>query len=124
MTTALHVMVGLVIAAMVVPLLLLLLYALADALNLSFASRILDVAYRALMFEFAIGTIVNVVGGLAIVGLGIWGGFAAPRLLYQMLALVIVPYGAWRVWRGVAIWLPAAAKSQPPDSASGRSRSR
>lgn len=115
MTSALQIIAALAIAAIVVPLLLLLLYALADALKLPFAARILDAAYRAMLFEFAVGTLVNVLGGLAIVALGVWGGVALPKLVYRVLALVIVPYGAWRVWLGIAIWLPAAQKSQAPD---------
>lgn len=120
MTTALQIIAALALAAIFVSLLLLLLYTLADKLQLPFASRILDVAYRAMMVEFAVGTLVNVVGGLAIIGLGIWGGFALPKLLYRLLALVIVPYGAWRVWRGIAIWLPASSRAKAPDPVGDR----
>lgn len=121
---ALHIVAAIAIAAIVVPLLLLLLYALADALKLPFAGRILDIAYRALMVEFAVGTVVNVLGGLAIIGLGIWGGIAFPKLLYRILSLILVPYGAWRMWRGIAIWLPAAPKPQASDRIGAKGRRR
>ncbi len=107
MTTVLTIIGIIAITAIAVPLALLLLYALANALKLPFADRILAGAVHALVLEFAVGTFMNIAGGIVIVSLGLWAAVDLPRPSYRLLALLILPYGLWRIWLGVAVSLPA-----------------
>jgi uncharacterized membrane protein required for colicin V production len=119
-TTIVTILGAALIVAVVLPLLLMLLFVIADALGLSFADRILGVAVHALIVEFAIGSVVNVLGGLTIVALAIWGSWHFLDTMFWPLLLLLIPVGLWRVWKGVAIWMPAERTSPPPDQVPAR----
>ncbi|MDJ1637630.1 hypothetical protein [Rhizobium rhizogenes] len=105
MTTILTIIAVILIAAVMLPLFLFLVFVAADALGLSFADRVLGVAVHAMIIEFAIGSVVNVVGGFAMVALAIWGSLHFPETTHRLLSLILIPVGLWRVWRGVMIWI-------------------
>ncbi|MEZ2222702.1 hypothetical protein [Rhizobium sp. RCC_161_2] len=107
------------IAAVMLPLFLFLVFAAADALGLSFADRILGVAVHAVIIEFAIG---SVVGGFAIVALAIWGSLYFPETAHRLLSLILIPVGLWRVWRGVVIWISGDRTQPSSDPAKKQAR--
>jgi hypothetical protein len=111
-TTVPTIIAVILIAAVMLPLFLFLVFEAADALGLSFADRILGVAVHAMIIEFAIGSTVNVVGGFAMVALAIWGSLHFPETTHRLLSLILIPVGLWRVWRGVVIWI-SGDRTQP-----------
>ena len=91
------------IAIACAPLLLLGLYLLADALGFSkVAERLLDACSAFLTLQGYTGGIINLVGGLALAGLGVWGISHATGLMFLLPALLI-PFGLWRSWRGLCV---------------------
>ncbi|MGV1760045.1 hypothetical protein ACQZ6F_29730 [Rhizobium sp. A22-96] len=122
MTTVPAIIAVILIAAVMLPLFVFLVFVAADALGLSFADRILAVAVHALIIEFAIGSVVNVVGGFAIVALAIWGSLHFPEMAYRLLSLILIPAGLWRVWRGVVIWISGDRTQPSPDPAKKRAK--
>lgn len=93
----------LLIAVAVAPLLLLLLYVIADRLGLKLADRLLDPIGWVLKLQWFTGGVVNVVGGLAIAALGVWAMLHFPLIWQGLLSALLVPFGLWRVWRGWAV---------------------
>jgi hypothetical protein len=93
MTTLPIILVTILVAAVVIPLALLLIFMIADALGLPFADTILGVAVHAIIVEFAIGSVVNLVGGIAIAALGIWGSLHFGGLPHGLLSLILIPVG-------------------------------
>ena len=85
------------------PLLLLGLYLLADALGFSkVAERLLDACSAFLTLQGYTGGIVNLLGGLALAGLGIWGiGHSAGLMV--LLPALLIPFGLWRSWLGIRV---------------------
>ncbi|OCJ09481.1 hypothetical protein A6U86_26985 [Rhizobium sp. AC27/96] len=110
------------IAAVMLPLFLLLVFAAADALGFSFAGRVLGLAVHAMIIELAIGSVVNVVGGFAMVALAIWGSLHFPEVAHRLLSLILIPVGLWRVWRGVVIWISSDRTQPSSDPAKKRPR--
>lgn len=104
------------IAAAVLPLLLLAVYALASYCGLSIADRLLDATVATLTVGWVIGCIVNIVGGLALVGLGIWAAIVFPAPLVRFAMALLVPFGLWRLWRGVTGLPVGAPPSDPPST--------
>jgi hypothetical protein len=47
--------------------------------------------------------VVNIVGGLAIAALGVWAVLHAWPAWQGLLACLLVPFGLWRTWRGIAV---------------------
>lgn len=91
------------IAIACAPLLLLGLYLLADTLGLSkTAERLLDACSAFLTLQGYTGGIVNLLGGLALCGLGIWGIGHSTNLMLLLPALLI-PFGLWRSWLGIRV---------------------
>lgn len=85
------------------PLLLLGLYLLADALGFSKAAeRLLDACSTFLTLQGYTGGLVNLLGGLALAGLGVWGISHAAGLMVFLPALLI-PFGLWRSWLGIRV---------------------
>ena len=85
------------------PLLLLGLYLLADALGFSKAAeRLLDACSTFLTLQGYTGGIVNLLGGLALCGLGVWGINHAAGLMVLPPA-PLIPFGLWRSWLGIRV---------------------
>lgn len=96
------VLVYFLIGVVFAPLLLLGLYAVCSYFNVKIADRILSLVFRFLTVELAVGGVLNLVGGLAISALGIWSALyleSAPHL-FRFLAVLLVPFGLWRAFRG------------------------
>ncbi|QRF56354.1 hypothetical protein [Variovorax paradoxus] len=103
-----HTLIGiaayLLIGIAVAPLLLLGLYVLADRLGLKVADRMLSLTARLLQVQWLGGGVVNIVGGLLIAALGIWAALSLAPPLHRLAgALLLVPFGLWRTFRGVAV---------------------
>ena len=85
------------------PLLLLSLYLLADVLGFrKTAERLLDACSAFLTLQGYTGGIVNLLGGLALCGLAVWGINHATGLMVLPPALLI-PFSLWRGWRGLCV---------------------
>ncbi len=103
-----HTLIGiaayLLIGIAVAPLLLLGLYVLADRLGLKVADRLLSLTTRLLQVQWLGGGVVNIVGGLLIAALGVWAALSPAPPLHRLAgALLLVPFGLWRTFRGVAV---------------------
>ena len=103
MDTLIELALFLLIAIAVAPLLLLLLYVLADRLGFKLADRLLDPIGWVLKLQWFTGGVVNIVGGLAIAALGVWAVFHAWPIWHGLLGGLLVPFGLWRTWRGIAV---------------------
>lgn len=91
------------IAVAIAPLLLLGLYLLAHALGFSKAAeRILDACSSLLMLQGVTGGLLNLLGGLALAALGIWG-FSRESGIQSALPALLIPFGLWRSWRGLEL---------------------
>jgi hypothetical protein len=93
----------LLIAIAVAPLLLLGLYVVADRLGLRLADRLLDVVGGLLKVQWFTGSLVNIVGGLAIAALGVWALFQVEPIWQGLLTALLIPFGLWRTIRGLAL---------------------
>ncbi|WP_398498867.1 hypothetical protein [Variovorax sp.] len=102
-----HTLIGiaayLLISIAVAPLLLLGLYVLADRLGLKVADRMLSLTARLLQWQWLSGGVVNIVGGLLIAALGVWGALSLEPSWHRLAGLLLVPFGLWRAFRGVAV---------------------
>ncbi len=102
-----HTLIGiaayLLIGIAVAPLLLLGLYVLADRLGLKVADRMLSLTARLLQWQWLSGGVVNIVGGLLIAALGIWAALSLEPSWHRLASALLVPFGLWRVFRGVAV---------------------
>lgn len=102
-----HTLIGiaayLLIGIAVAPLLLLGLYVLADRLGLKVADRMLSLTVRLLQWQWLSGGVVNIVGGLLIAALGIWAALSLEPSWHRLAGLLLVPFGLWRAFRGVAV---------------------
>ena len=96
-------------AIAVAPLLVLGLYLLADALGLKGAERVLSASVGLLTLQWLAGSVMNIGGGLALAALGGWLAWRWGPLPVRAAGALLVPFGLWRVGRGVAI-LQAALK--------------
>lgn len=105
-----YVLIGVVVA----PLLLVGLYALSSHFKLTIAERILDLVFRSLMIEIVIGGVVNIVGGLALSGLGVWATLNLTPLGYRLLLALLVPFGLWRTFIGGVFLHSAFSKTKDP----------
>jgi hypothetical protein len=86
------------------PLLLLGAFILADRAGLKGANRILDWTMVALIQQWRIGCLINIVGGIALVACGIYFGLVRPSPLHWIAALLTILLGLWRFWRGLSAW--------------------
>ncbi|WP_208508464.1 hypothetical protein [Variovorax paradoxus] len=102
-----HTLIGiaayLLIGIAVAPLLLLGLHVLADRLGLKVADRMLSLTVRLLQWQWLSGGVVNIVGGLLIAALGIWAALSLEPSWHRLAGLLLVPFGLWRAFRGVAV---------------------
>jgi len=102
-----HTLIGiaayLLIGIAVAPLLLLGLHVLADRLGLKVADRMLSLTARLLQWQWLSGGVVNIVGGLFIAALGVWGALSLAPPLHRLASALLVPFGLWRAFRGVAV---------------------
>jgi len=55
--------------------------------------------------------VLNAVGGIALAALGVWAVLHFDPLLHRLLAALLVPFGAWRAYLGVAV-LGAISKTE------------
>ncbi|MGH6616475.1 hypothetical protein [Sphingomonas sp.] len=101
--TVITVMAFILIGLAVVPLLLVGLGALASYFDLRIAGPILAVAVRLVTLQWISGGVVNVVAGLALAALGIWAVLHFDPPLHRILGAALVPFGLWRIFRGVAV---------------------
>lgn len=96
------------IFAAVAPLVLLGLAVLADALGFKAGMRMLDGVIALLVLQGAVGGLLNLVGGAALAALGVWGLSRMEGWPGMLGAAALVPFGAWRSWRGLlllkALW--------------------
>lgn len=90
-------------AIAVLPLVLLGLYLLADALGLQGAERVLAASVGLLKLQWLTGSAVNILGGLALAALGAWLAWRMGPLPIRLSGALLVPFGLWRVCRGGAI---------------------
>lgn len=91
------------IAIALAPLLCIGLYVVISALGFhKTADRLLDVCGSLFIVQGITGGAVNLLGGLAICALGIWGASHAKGML-PFLAIILVPFGLWRSWRGFCL---------------------
>jgi hypothetical protein len=107
------------LGAAVLPLVALLVYAAASALRLSFADRVLEVTKALLTAQLGIGGVLNVLVGAGLVAVGIWCAVSLEPAIAKVSCLVLVPFGIWRLVRGLSILRTAAEASveaQPPTS--------
>lgn len=98
----------LLLTAAIGPLALVGIYTIATYFDLDIASRLLDATAWALTLQWQIGGWINLAGGLALAGLGLWvsvhEGSPAQRI---GSFVVLVMGGLWRAWRGGSIiWGP------------------
>ena len=91
------------IAVIAAPFLLLGLLVAGTYLNIPIADRLIDPLYYALNFLWIVGAAANIVVGLAIAAAGIWLSLRAPNILGGLSSLLLVPFGLWRVYRGVSV---------------------
>ena len=85
------------------PLLLLGLYLLANVLGFGkVAERLLDACSAFLTLQGYTGGVVNLLGGLALASLGVWGISHSAGLMVLLPALLI-PFGLWRSWLGIRV---------------------
>ena len=91
------------IGAAVLPLLTLAVYAAASALGLGFADRILDATRALLTAQWNIGGVLNAIAGSALIALGIWAMLTLEPVVLKALCLILLPFGVWRLVRGVSI---------------------
>lgn len=85
------------------PLLLLGLYVAADRFRLSGAERILNILLSAFVMQAVTGALVNILGGLALFGLGIWGLSRPSDGLMKWGAALLLPFGLQRFYKGLAL---------------------
>lgn len=102
MDTLIGLLAFLLIAIAVAPLLLGL-YVVADYFGLRLAERLLDSTNWLLKLQWFTGSVVNIVGGLAIAALGVWAVFHFEPTSHRLLSALLVPFGLWRTWRGLAL---------------------
>lgn len=111
-----HTLIGiaayLLIGIAVAPLLLLGLYVLADRLGLKVADRMLSLTARLLQVQWLSGGVVNIVGGLLIAALGIWAALSLEPSWHRLAGLLLVPFGLWRAYRGVAVFRALSSVDQ------------
>lgn len=110
MDTFIDILLFLLIAVAVLPLLLLGLYAAASYFELQGAERILDATVQFMKVQWITGGVLNVGGGVALCMLGIWAFLHFDPLLQRVLGLLLVPFGAWRIVRGMAVLKGFAAE--------------
>ena len=91
---------GLAIVA-VAPLLLLGVYALANAVGIRSADRLLGPLIGLVQVQWGVAALVNLGGGLALAGLGLWT-LAQPGTL-ALAGLALIPFGLWRCWIGIGL---------------------
>lgn len=91
------------IAIAVLPLVVLALYVCADKLGFAkLADTLLDACGVLLSVQGFTGGVVNLLGGLAICGLGIWAmSHFSPKEILP--AVVLIPFGLWRSWQGFGV---------------------
>lgn len=103
MDTLAGLLVYFLIGLAVVPLLLLGLYVLASWFGLGVADRMLAAAVGMLRLQWFGASVLNIVGGLALAALGVWMGLSVDPAAYRMLGALLVPFGLWRTFRGIAL---------------------
>ncbi|MDP9990054.1 putative membrane protein [Variovorax boronicumulans] len=111
MDSLIDVFVWLLIGIAIGPLLLLGLYAIASYFGLGIADRILALTGRFLALQWFSGGVLNAVGGIALAALGVWAVLHFDPLLHRLLAALLVPFGLWRTYLGVAV-LRAISKTE------------
>lgn len=90
----------LLIVAAVSPLVLLALFAVGDYFKVPLAERILDLISCAFKMQSFVGSLVNILGGIAIIVLGIWAVSHAQSGILVMGAATLIPFGLWRLLKG------------------------
>lgn len=96
------------------PLVVLALYVLADRLGLRIAERLLDAMLPLLTLQWLGGGLLNIVGGLALVALGVWAVVHDGGLAGWLAGALLVPFGLWRTLRGVIVTKAFVAPQDPP----------
>ena len=96
----------LLIALAVGPLLLLAVAVTCNALGWTLGDRLLSATVHLLSLQWRVGAILNVIVGVGLVGLGLWMAWHVHALVPRMAAaLLLIPFGLWRAWRGVGIYI-------------------
>nr|WP_278377008.1 hypothetical protein [Brucella anthropi] len=103
MNLAINIAVYLLILAAVLPLVLLALFAVGDYFKVPLAERMLGSIYCAFKMQSFVGSLVNILGGMAIMVLGIWAVSHAQSVIFQIGAATLIPFGLWRVLKGWAL---------------------
>ena len=91
------------VAIAVAPLLILLAYVIADSLRLKVAERILVAAERVTILQWLVGSLVNLVGGLALIGVGLWVVIHVPAVAAKVGGALALLLGLWRAWIGACV---------------------
>jgi hypothetical protein len=91
------------ICATLLPLIALVVYVVASALGLGVADRILGATMALLTAQWRVGGVLSIVTGTAIIAVGVWCAVNLEPMFVKALCLVLVPFGVWRLVRGVRI---------------------
>lgn len=91
------------IAAAVAPLVALGVFAIADRLGWAGAGRLLDLTSSLMRAQWVIGGVISVVIGLALIALGVWLFLRSSAWEGRVAGVVLVPFGLWRIWRGILV---------------------
>ncbi|MDP9900760.1 hypothetical protein [Variovorax ginsengisoli] len=112
MDSLISVLAILLMAVAVGPLLLLGLYMLADLLGLKIADRILEGVLALLTLQWRTGSVLNLLGGLAIAALGAWMAWRLGTPATRFAGALLVPFGLWRAYRGGGMLTRPCARSE------------
>jgi len=106
---------GLIVLA-VAPLVFLAIVGLATYFDLAIADRVLNGLTGLLIVQWVTGCVVNLVGGLALVALGVWLPLHSAKPVNGLVGgLVVIPLGLWRMWRAFNAF-PRKGETAPPPS--------
>ena len=105
------------IAAAVLPLVALGVVVIADRLGWAASGRLLDLASRLAQVQWVIGGVLSVVVGAALIAVGAWLLFASFAWEARLAVVLLVPFGLWRIWRGVSVLRSGEDRSTEGSSA-------
>jgi hypothetical protein len=88
------------IGAAILPLALVGLVGIANYFGWTIVDRVLDVTVRLLVLQWALAGLLNVILGIGIIGACIWTVLHPSRPWHWLLAVALIPFGAWRIRRG------------------------
>ena len=95
------------IALAVAPLAFVGILALATWLDWPIAGPILEGTVRLMALQFRMGALLNILLGLALIGLGLWLAPHSARAWQGPVAAVTIALGLWRIARGLSAWRDA-----------------